>query len=202
MKVSEAIQTRRSVKQYDPTHEMSDADVDRLLSHAMLAPTAFNIQHWRFVHVRDKALRQEIRKVAWDQAQVTDASLLLVLCADRNAWDKQPERYWRNAAQPIQDFMVPAIRQYYAGRDPVQRDETMRSCGIAAMALMLMAREMGYDSCPMDGFDFDAVGTLIRLPEDHVVTMMLAVGKALQPAWPRGGQLEISEVVIRDRFPA
>ncbi len=200
MKVSEAIVTRRSVKQYDPQHAMSETEIRHLLSQAMLSPTAFNIQNWRFVQVREPALRQAIRAVAWDQAQVTDASLLLVLCADLKAWNKQPERYWRNADAAVSDFMVPAIHQYYDGREQVQRDEAMRSCGIAAMSLMLQAREMGYDSCPMDGFDFDAVGKLINLPDDHVIAMMLAIGRATREAWPRGGQLPIDEVVITNRF--
>lgn len=200
MKVSDAIKLRRSVKNYDPEHRLSEHEIETLMSQAMLAPTAFNIQNWRFVQIRDPALRQEIRKVAWDQAQITDASLLLVMCADLKAWDKNPERYWRNAAQPIQDFMVPAIHDYYDGRDKVQRDEAMRSCGIAAMALMLQAKEMGYDTNPMDGFDFNAVGQLINLPPDHIIAMILAIGKGVKEAWPRGGQLPMNEVVITDRF--
>ena len=83
---------------------------------------------------------------------------------------------------------------------PQERDEAMRSCGIAAQTLMLAARDMGYDSCPMDGFDFDAVAELINLPEHHVVAMFVAIGKAVKPAWPRPGQLPLSEVVIADRF--
>lgn len=200
MDVTKAIEQRRSVKAYDADHRMSEAEIDKLLKLAMLSPTAFNIQNWRFVAVRDKALRAEIRKAAWDQAQVTDASLLIVLAADLKAWEKRPERYWANAPQPVREFMVPAIGQYYAGREQVQRDEAMRSCGIAAMALMLAAKEMGYDSCPMDGFDFDAVGKLIELPEDHVIAMFVAIGKGIKEPWPRGGQLPMSEVVITDRF--
>lgn len=200
MNVTTAIETRRAVKTYDPDHSMTEAEIDKLMSLAMLAPSAFNIQNWRFVLVRDPELRSEIRKVAWDQAQVTDASLLIVLCADTKSWEKDTARYWRNAAQPIQEFMVPAIVQYYAGREQVQRDEAMRSCGIAAMTLMLAAKEMGYDSCPMDGFDYEAVGKLINLPQDHVVTMMTAIGKATNAAWPRGGQLPMNEVVINNHF--
>ena len=49
------------------------------------------------------------------------------------------------------------------GNEQVQRDEAMRSCGMAAMTLMLAAKEMGYDTCPMDGFDFDAVGKSTQL---------------------------------------
>jgi nitroreductase len=200
MNVTTAIETRRSVKSYDPTHTMTETEIEKLFSLAVLSPTAFNIQNWRFVVVRDAQLRKNIRQVAWDQAQVTDASLLIVMCADLKSWEKQPARYWRNAAPAIQEFMVPAIDQYYRDKDQVQRDEAMRSCGIAATTLMLTAREMGYDSCPMDGFDFDAVGKLIALPQDHIVSFMIAVGKGTQPAWPRGGQLALNEVLIHNHF--
>ena len=200
MEVSKAIEQRRSVKAFDPGHSMSEAEIEKLLSLAILAPTAFNIQNWRFVVVRDPALRKEIRQVAWDQAQVTDASLLVVMCADLKAWEKAPEKYWMNAPQPVQDFIVPAIGQFYAGKDQTQRDEAMRSCGIAAMTLMLAAQEMGYGSCPMDGFDFDAVGKLINLPQNHAIAMFVAIGKGIKEPWPRGGQLPVGEVVIQNRF--
>ncbi|OGI38844.1 MAG: hypothetical protein A2140_04115 [Candidatus Muproteobacteria bacterium RBG_16_62_13] len=198
--VAGAIRARRAVKQFDPQHRLSDAELDSLLDLARLAPTAFNIQHWRFVLVRDPGLRRQIRAAAWDQGPVTDASALIVLCADRDAWKKDPARYWAHAPGPVRDYLVPAIHQYYAGREQVQRDECMRSGGIVAMTLMLAAKEMAYDSCPMDGFDFDAVGKLINLPADHVIVMMLAIGKGVKEPWPRGGQLARGEVVIQDRF--
>ncbi|MCP4451092.1 MAG: nitroreductase family protein [Planctomycetes bacterium] len=201
MNVIEAIETRRAVKHFDADHAMSEEEIQQLLSMAVLSPTAFNIQNWRFVQVIDSALRQQIRAVSWDQAQVTDASLLLVLCADLKAWEKEPVRYWRNAPQEVQDFMVPAIDQYYRGHDSVQRDEAMRSCGIVAQTLMLAAKALDYDACPMDGFDYEAVGKLINLPDDHVVTMFVVVGKGTKPAWARGGQLCLDEVVIKDKFP-
>ncbi|EDN70710.1 nitroreductase family protein [Beggiatoa sp. PS] len=200
METITAIETRRAVKHYDPEHRMTEAETKQLMSLAMLSPTAFNIQNWRFVLVWDLELRKKIRAVAWDQAQVTDASLLIVLCADLKAWEKQPARYWCKAPQAVQDFIVPAIEQYYQGRESVQRDEAMRSCGIAAQTVMLAAKSMGYDSCPMDGFDFDAVGQLINLPEDHVIAMFVVIGKAIKESWPRGGQLSMEEVVITDHF--
>lgn len=200
MDTFDAIVQRRAVKNYDPNHRMSETETERLLSAALLAPTAFNIQNWRFVVVRDAELRRQIRAAAWDQAQVTDASLLIVLCADLKSWEKESKRYWRNAPAGVSDFMVPAIDNYYRGRDQVQRDEAMRSCGIAAQTLMLASKSMGYDSCPMDGFDFDAVGKLINLPEDHVIAMFVAIGKGTKEAWPRGGQLPLHEVVIQNKF--
>lgn len=200
MTVFEAIEQRRAVKHFDPSHRMSDEEQRKLLTLAIQSPTAFNIQHWRFVVVSDPELRKQIRAVAWDQAQVTDASLLIVLCGDVNAWQKDPAAYWRNAPKPVQDFLVPAIGQYYSGRPQAQRDEVMWSCGIVAQTIMLAAKGMGYDSCPMDGFDFDAVARLIKLPADHAIAMMIAVGKATQPAWPKPGQLPLEKVVIENRF--
>ncbi len=200
MNVTEAIIERRSIKAYDPHHKMTEQEIAKLMSLAMLSPTAFNIQHWRFVVVTDPVLRQQIRAVSWNQAQVEEASLLIVVTADLMAWKKQPQRYWANAPQPVQDFMVPAITNYYEGDERVQRDEAMRSCGMAAMTIMLAAKEMDYDTCPMDGFDFDAVGKLLNLPEDHMPTMFVVVGKALEPARARAGQLTMDEVVIYNQF--
>lgn len=200
MNVSTAIQNRRSIKAFDASHVISDAEVTQLFSLAKLAPTAFNIQNWRFVLLRDPALRQQVRAAAFDQAQVTDASLLVVLTADLKAWEKTPQRYWRDAAQPVQHAMLPMLDGYYRGREQVQRDEAMRSCGIAAQTLMLAAQEMGYDSCPMDGFDFDAVGKLINLPADHVIALFVAIGKGVQPAYPRSGPLALEEIMLTDRF--
>jgi nitroreductase len=200
MKVIEAISKRRAVKQFDTNHQMTPAEIEQLFNLTLLSPTAFNIQNWRFVLVKDPELRSAIRTVSWNQAQVTDSSLLIVLCADLKAWEKQPERYWRNAAQETQKLMLPTIDRYYRNLEQVQRDEAMRSCGIAAQTLMLSAKAMGYDSCPMDGFDFEAVSKLINLPEDHVIAMFVVIGKALTPAHPRGGQQALNEVVIQDKF--
>lgn len=200
MDVTEAIVKRRSIKAFDPAHEMSDKEISKLLALGMLSPTAFNIQHWRFVVVTDPVLRQQIRAASWNQAQVEDASLLVVLTVDLKAWEKDPARYWVNAPQAAQDIMIPMIGNFYNEKDQVQRDEGMRSGGMAAMTLMLAAKEMGYDSCPMDGFDFDAVGKLINLPEDHTPVMFVAIGKALEEARARGGQLDMDEVVIYNKF--
>ncbi len=199
MDVFEAIESRRAIKQFDAEHRMTDAEIEQLMDAAMLSPTAFNIQHWRFVLVKDLELRKKIREAAWDQAQVTDASLLIVVCANVSAWE-EPQRYWANAPQEVQDFLLPKIDAYYRDRERVQFDEVMRSCGIAAQTIMLAAKAMGYDTCPMDGFDFDEVGKLIELPHDHVIAMFVAVGKGTMAPWPRPGQLARDEVVIENTF--
>lgn len=200
MDIFSAIEARRSIKHFDPEHVMTGAEIDKLLSLAILSPTAFNIQNWRFVVVKDKETRARIREASWNQAQVTDASLLLIVCADLKAWERDPARFWVNAPEDVQDILVPAITQYYSGNEQVQRDEAMRSCGLVAQTLMLAAKGMGYDSCPMDGFDFEAVGKIINLPEDHVISMFVVVGKGIKDAWPRPGQLPLQDLVIEDGF--
>ena len=200
MKVSEAVQARRAIKWYDPEHQMPEDDFRLLMEHAILSPTAFNIQNWRIVRVTDAEQRKAIREAAWDQAQVTDASELLVLCFNNKAWEQDPQRYWRNAPQEVQDFLVPAIDGYYRDKPQIERDEGMRSCGLIGQTIMLMAQELGYQSCPMDGFDFDAVAKIINLPADHTIAFMIALGKGIKDAWPRPGQLPLDEVLISNSF--
>jgi nitroreductase len=200
MDVSTAITERRAEKKFDPQFTVSDDQAMQLLEKALLSPTAFNLQNGRIVLVKDAALRQKIREAAWNQDKVTDASLLLVLCADLNAWVKEPARYWAGAPQMYQDMLIPAIDAYYRDKPQVQRDEAMRSCGLMAMSIMLLAQEQGLHSCPMDGFDFDAVGKLINLPADHVVCLMIAVGKRTEESFPRVGRLPLNDLVFVDTF--
>ena len=200
MDTFDAIEKRRAVKYFDPQYQITPEEVNRILSLAILSPTSYNIQNWRFVHVVDKELRKKIRAASWNQAQVTDASVLLILCADLKAWEKNPARYWKNAPKEAQDYIVQAILKSYSGQDQLMRDEAIRSCGIAAQTIMLAAKSMGYDSCPMIGFDPKEVGNIINLPNDHMTCMMITVGKAAKEAQPRGGQLPLSDVMVKDHF--
>jgi nitroreductase len=181
MDTFDAIYQRRAIKNYDPEHEFTDDEIRKLMEAAIQSPTSFNIQNWRFVLVRDKELRKAIRAAANDQAQVTDASLLIVLTADVKAWTKSPDRYWRNAPAEVAEILVNWMGPFYEGKEQLQRDEAMRSCGIVGQTIMLAARAMGYDSCPMIGFDPVKVAELINLPDDHVISFMIAAGKGTKP---------------------
>ena len=200
MSIIEAIESRRAIKHYDPEHVMPEEDLQELIRLTKLAPSSFNMQNYRFLVVQDKELRQKIREAAWDQAQVTDASVLFIMCADLTAHLADPSTYWSHAPQEVQDILGPMIKPFYDGRDQMIRDEGIRSSALAGMTLMLAARELGYDSCPMVGFDGDVVAKLVNLPEDHIISFMIPVGKKTKPAWDRGERLSDDVVVIRDRF--
>ncbi len=201
MNVLDAIQQRRAVKHFDPEFQLSQKDKKQLIENVMQnAPSAFNLQHWRPVLIEDPELRQQVRKIAWDQPQVTDASLLIVLCAKQDTWEKDASLVWTGVPDHIQKMMVGAIDQYYRGRPQTQHDEVMRSAGIFAQTLMLLAKDQGLDSCPMDGFDFEEMAKLIQLPEDHVICLMIAVGKATSQPYPRIGKISYDELVKYNHF--
>ena len=201
MDTFDAIYQRRAVKHYDPEHRLTPEEETKLLEAAIQAPTSFNIQHWRFVIVRDPELRRKIRtEYSPDQAQMTDASLLIIMTADVKAWAKEPERYWRNAPKEVADMLVDWMGPFHEGREWLQRDEAQRSIGMAMQNIMLAAKAMGYDSCPMIGFEIEKVAELINLPDDHVMGPMIAVGKKIKDVWPKPGQLPLSELVIENRF--
>lgn len=200
MDVFDAIEQRRSIKKFDPAHAMTEDEIQRLFGAVIRSPTSFNIQNWRFVVVTDPERKAALRLAGFGQSQFTDASLIAVLCGDLQAHARSPERYWASCAPAVRDAVVPMIGRFYGGNPGLQHDEALRSCGIAAQTLMLAAKAMGYDTCPMVGFDFARAAEIINLPADHEIVLAVAVGKALEAARPRSGQLPLDEVVVREAF--
>ncbi|ARU59177.1 nitroreductase [Oleiphilus messinensis] len=200
MDLFDAIQLRRSVKEFQTEAVMSDTEFRKLMDAVLLTPTSYNIQHWRFIRVTDRETRLKIKDAAWGQRPVADASEVVLICADMAAWNDRPERYWANANKEAQDMLLTMMYNFYNGKPQLQRDEAIRSTGMAAQTLMLAAKAMGYDTNPMIGFDVETMAEIINLPEHHVIGLMVAIGKAAAPANPRGGQLALEEVVFENRF--
>jgi nitroreductase len=200
MNVAEAIFARRSVKAYDKDFVIPSEDFKKLIELTLLTPSSFNIQHWRFLHVTDKNIRQQIRQVAWDQAQITDASDLVFICADTKAWADNPARYWEGAPPEVVDYMTKAIPSFYKDNVVAQRDEAIRSVGMAAQSLMLAAQGMGFDTGPMIGFDANAVAKIINLPENFIIGIAIVIGKKAAESRPRVGKLSLDETLFENSF--
>ncbi len=199
MKVADAIKNRRSVNVFDPSYQITTAEVHELIEAANLSPSAFNAQHWRFVWLQDKDLLEQAKAAAWYQSQVTDASLVLLVCLDVKAWQKEPQRYWVNAPKDVADSMISNSQQIYANNGQLQRDEGMRSASMASMALMLKAQEMGLDSCAM-ACDEQKMAELVKLPDDHAICMLLAIGKRMDAPYPRPGLVTVDDVLLENSF--
>ena len=200
MNITEAIEARRSVKNFDPEHIIPEEDLAELIRLTKLAPSSFNMQNYRLLVVRDKEIRRQIRNVAWDQAHVTDASVLFILCADLTAHQEDASLYWSHAPLEVQHILGPMIKPFYEGNDRLIRDEAIRSTGLAGMTLMLAAKGLGYDSCPMIGFDADKVAELIELPSHYALSFMIPIGMQTQTGWDRGPRLSDDIVISYDRF--
>ena len=198
MDFQDIVRNRRAVKHYDANFIMPEKDLADIIELARHSPSSFNIQHWRIVNVTDKNLRQQIQNAAWGQTQITEASTLLIICADLNADEKQPERYWETTSPDIQKLMTSMIYDFYHDKDQLKRDEALRSVGIISQTIMLSSKALGYDTCPMIGFDVQTVSELINLPKDHIIGMMITIGKALSPARPKGGYIPLEEMVIEN----
>jgi len=179
---------------------MSSDEIKLLMELAILSPSSYNQQNWRFITISDQKIKEQISIAARNQSQPSDGSLVIVLCGNTNAWQEDPDRYWRNSPKERQELVTKALEKKYADSPQNRRDEAMKSCGFAAQTIMLAAKQMGLDSCPMGGFEYDEVAKIINLPEDHIIVMMVIVGKALEPAGPRGGQLAVDEVVFENKF--
>ena len=196
----DAIRNRRAIKKFDSTYKMTPEQVSSLMKLAILSPTSYNQQNWRFITVTDQSVKERISVAARGQAQPVDGSLVIVLCGNMNAWKEDPLRYWRNNTPEKKELVKTNLTKKYADSPQNRRDEAMRSCGFAAQTIMLAAKQMGLDSCPMVGFEYDELAKIINLPDNHMIVMMITVGKALEPAGQRGGQLPLSEVVFENSF--
>ena len=201
MDTFEAISHRRAIKKFDPNHKMTSEEVDSLMKLTILSPTSYNQQNWRFVTVTDQSIKEKIGIAARNQAQPVDGSLVILLCGNMSAWKDNPLRYWKNHPSEKQELVKSSLEKKYSDSPQNRRDEAMRSCGFAGQTIMLAAKQMGLDSCPMVGFDYDQMAEIIHLPDDHLIVLMIVVGKALEPAKERGGQLSLDEVVFENKFP-
>lgn len=200
MDVFEAVSTRRAIKKFDPNHKMNSDDVKKLMDHVILSPTSYNQQNWRFVYITDQDVKEKISEAARGQAQPRDGSLVVILCGDMTAWKTKPLRYWKNHPTEKQELVKASLERKYSTDEQAQRDEAIRSCGMAAQTIMLAARHMGLDSCPMVGFEYDELAKVINLPDNHLIVMMVVVGKRAEDAAQRGGQLPLNEVAFENNF--
>ena len=194
MQFERIVQDRRSVKHYDPSYRLSDEDLRRLFSTVILSPSSFNLQHWRFVVVRDLERKKALRKAAYDQEQVEKASAVILVAA-RLAAHEDADRIYRDVPEKVRSAMLPMIRGFYEGRPDLQRDEAIRSASLAAMTLMFAAQNQGLATGPMIGFDPEAVSSLLGLEPGHIPVMLVVIGKPVGEMRSRGSRLPLPEVV-------
>lgn len=195
MEFSDLVRARRSVRDYDLSQPITDAELRAMFEEVVLSPSAFNLQHWAFVVARSAEQRKRLRAAAMDQKQVENCGAVVVVCAKLDAHADAPTIF-AHAPSAMRDQMVGMTAQLYAGNAQFARDEAIRSAGLAAMTLMFAARARGFDTGPMIGYDPAAVAQAVNLPANFIPAMMIVLGRASgPPATPRGYRRPLSEVV-------
>ena len=183
--VASAIEARRSIRKFTD-QPVPEEDLRRILALAGRAPSAVNLQPWRFVVVRDAALKERLREVAFDQPQISSAPVVVALysdMADTLAHLDEVLHPWL-ADGPREDYQR-RIQGMFERMGPAQRETYGQAqAHIALGFLVLAARSMGYATSIMGGFDQDGVKHLLGLPAHVPVTALVAIGRAAEPGHP------------------
>jgi len=196
----QAIEDRRTTNLFDASHSLNDAQIHELIRLATKAPTSFNLQNWRFIAVRTPDAKARLRKLAWDQAKVTDAAVTFIVCGQLPNAETLPDRLAPSVdAGFMPAAMVPgwqgAAASLYFGQPQRQRDEAIRSAALGAGTLMYAAQAMNLGSAPMIGFDAEAVSREFELLADEVPVLLVAVGVATPENWPQKPRRPLPQVL-------
>jgi nitroreductase len=176
---SEAALSRRSIRQYEPT-PIPEADLRELLRLAGRAPSAYNVQPWRFVVVQDDALKAELARAAYGQQQVLRAPATIVLYSDmESALERMPEAMHPDLPADKRDAGVEGFRGTFATQTVEERESWGNAqSNIALGYLLLLAESLGYATSPMLGFDPAEVKALLGLPAHVRIAALVSIGLA------------------------
>ena len=187
--LSQAIQERRATPSF-LTDPVPDADLKKILAAGLSAPSAYNLQPWRFVVVREPEQRARLRQAAMKQPKVEEAPAVIVACADLEGWRSgdvdevirlaQQHGYGdaaRHASmrKNITNFLGSAPGAA-GGLAPDLAVWANRQTMIAFTTMMWQAEVLGYDTAPMEGFYEDQVKAALGIPAHVRVVALLAIG--------------------------
>jgi len=159
MEVFEAIKKRRSIRKFDPTKEVTDEQIEKLLEAARWAPSAGNLQSWFFVVVQDQKTKEQLVEAARGQDFVAQASVIIVSCADP---ERSTSRYGRRG------------ERLYAFQDVT----------IATQNIWLAATEMGLGAVWVGAFNEDEVSQVLNLPPHLKPIALLPIGYPVESPSP------------------
>ncbi|WP_203364106.1 nitroreductase family protein [Bacillus sp. REN10] len=180
--------SRHSTKIYDPTIVISEDELKQLLEVAGKAPSAWNLQQWHFLVFNKKETQQKLLPIAYNQQQVADASAVICILGDLEG-NKNIDPVFDPAVAA--GAMTPELKEILAGqingaynRPEYPRDAAILNSSLAAMQFMLAAKATGWDTCPIGGFNADALKTEFQISDRYLPTMLITIGKPLQEARP------------------
>ena len=196
------VKERRSASNFLPDHMITKEEFNEIFELVKLGPSAFNLQHTNYLTVIDPVIKEKLKKAANGQYKVSSASAVILVLGDKNAFLQAPDIYEGLKMLGVvnkqeYDFMVHDTVSLYESRgSDFQRDEAIRNASLSAMMFMMAAKEKGWDTCPMIGFDSEAVKQILNIDEQYEVVMMITLGKEkVESRKPRGYRKPVSEFV-------
>lgn len=191
--VKQLLQRRISAKNFTPSAPLDPAVIALLLDSARMAPSAYNLQHTRFIVLESEEDKQRLYEAAYFQQKILNAAANIVVLADTEA-----DLHIADIAeacvsagsydQSYAQRQCQQIARIYQGEHAWQlrRDESIRSASLASMCLLLQATDIGLGSCPLSGFDSDKLQRQFALPKYMLPVMIISLGSAeAGPAKPR-----------------
>ena len=202
LSVADAIRQRRSVGLFQPDRSLPTGTVESLLELTARAPSAYNLQNWKFIAVETPEAKARLREAAYGQAQIGDASVTIIVCGTLEGWNGLAETLAPSVEagilpEAMAESWVEAVRTTHTDSQQLQRDEAFRSASLAAMTLMLAAEEMGLATGPMSGFDADAVSAGFGLSPTEIPVMLVTLGYAAEGSWPQKPRRPTEDVLVR-----
>ncbi|BCB02825.1 nitroreductase family protein [Bacillus sp. KH172YL63] len=192
------VEARRSTKVYDPQVEIPREELVGLLETAGKAPSAWNLQHWKFLVFDQKEVQERLLPIAYNQQQVHDASAVVAVLGDLEA-NKNIDPVFDPAVEQgemtaeIKNVLKTQIDGAY-GREEYPRDAAYSNASLAAMQLMLAAKAKGWDTCPIGGFNPSALVSEFNISDRYLPIMLITIGKPLQEA-RKSGRLDIRNLI-------
>ncbi|GGE54951.1 nitroreductase family protein [Priestia taiwanensis] len=188
----DVIRERRSVRFYDASYKMMDEEIKEILEEAMLAPSGVNLNPWRFMVFTDQELKDKLLPMASGQPQVADASAVIVVLGDMDAYTVENADTINQRAvdagfmtEEIKNRINSSVQEFYGSvSDEDKKEWQMLDGGLLAMQLMLAAKARGYDTVPMLGYNVEEFRKEFNVPDNLVNILMITVGKAAQPGFP------------------
>ncbi|MDW8323731.1 MAG: NAD(P)H-dependent oxidoreductase [Burkholderiales bacterium] len=193
----DALRRRHACHRFQTGREVSAEDLDYVLEAGRLAPSSFGLEQWRFVVLTREADKRALQAVCFDQPQVGEAACDVVILAKLAELHPDHPYVRRLLARecPPQGLeqALANYRAFHAATDVAAWSITQ--CHIAAAHMMIAAAAIGIDSCPIGGFDPQAVAQLLGLPPgQYAVALILALGYCAEPAGERQ-RLPLAELV-------
>ena len=182
--IIENLNWRYATKKFDATKKIAKADLEILKEAIRLSASAYGLQPYQVILLEDEDLRAQIKAVAWNQAQVTEASDVLIFANMTAIGLKEVDSYIENMSsvraipaanlKGFADMMNNAVTTLTPEAKEVW---TAKQTYIALGTLLSAAAELKIDATPMEGFEMNAVNQILNLTEKGLsATLIVTLG--------------------------